>query len=134
MGKLNSFMQLMIYTNYWQLFFNNDNCKYTTTSQRRSSIFCLVFLRFFYLIVFFFIVSFQTFMHEKTSRLCSILHIVYFEFLLHNVLHSVGNMYWWMLLRWLFYFCSNVQILSDVANKSVIPYGLIKTAPETQNL
>ena len=29
----------------------------------------------------------------------SVLHIVQFEFLLYNVLHSVGNIYWWMFAK-----------------------------------
>ena len=32
----------------------------------------------------------------------AISHIIYFEFLLCNELHSVGNMYWWTFLRGLF--------------------------------
>ena len=48
--------------------FQNDNFKYTTTSQRRSfNSFSLFYI--FHLIVFFFIISFQTLMHKEISRL-----------------------------------------------------------------
>ena len=42
-------------------------------------------------------------------------------------------MYWWTFLRELFY-CYSQEIISAVANMSLIPYKLIKKAPETQNL
>ena len=70
---------------------------------------------------------------QKTSRLSSISHTLYFEFLLCNVLHSVGNIYWWAFLRELFY-CYSQQLVSGLANESLIPFNFIKRAPETQNL
>ena len=35
-------------------------------------------------------------------NITSVIYIVYFEFLLYNVLHIVGNMYWWTFFRELF--------------------------------
>ena len=32
------------------------------------------------------------------------------------------------------FYCYSQQIISDVANESLIPYNLIKRAPETQSL
>ena len=70
--------------------FQNNNLKYTAASQKISFKF---FLLFQILIIFF-----QTLMHKDvyvtlTSRLKSLSHIVYFEFLLCNLLCSAGYMY-----------------------------------------
>ena len=77
--------------------------------------------------------SFQTLMHQETSRLYSISHIVYFELLLCNVLNSVEICIGGHFLEDFFYYYSQKNI-SAAANKSLIPYNLIKRAPETQNL
>ena len=99
-GMRQLYIHIYIYI-YICIYFKKDTFKYTTISQ------WLTFNSFswFYIfcpIVFFTIISFQTLMYNEKSHLQSILHIVYFEFLLCNVLHNVGNMYWWTFFRVLF--------------------------------
>ena len=38
-------------------------------------------------------------MQKETTPLISMTHIVYFEFLLYNVLHDVGDIYWQMFFK-----------------------------------
>ena len=101
LGKLIPLTQLMVYIYFWLLFFNNDNFKYTAISQRKTFTFFSLFYNFF-LFYRFLIISLKTFMDKKTSRLQSILCIIHFEYLLHNVSHSVENIDWRMFLRGLF--------------------------------
>lgn len=70
-----------------------DNLRYTVISQRNSvNSFLLIYIFFFP--VFLFMISLKTLIQKETSRLWYILYIVCFNFLLWNVLHSVGNAYW----------------------------------------
>ena len=55
------------------------------------------------------------------------------DFLLCNVLLSVGSLYWSTFVKELLLLRYSQQIISAVANESLIPYN-IKRAPETQNL
>ena len=95
-----------------------------------------LYFTFFISCFFFFITSFQTHSQRNITSMSHIayriLHIVYFEFLLCNVLHNVGNMYWRKFLRGLFLLL--FQIISAVTNEFRIPYKLIKRALETQKL
>lgn len=62
--------------------------------------------------------------------------MVYFDFLLRNILHilhSVRNTYKGRFLEDCFY-CYSQQIIPSVANESLIPYNLTKRVTETQNL
>ena len=63
-------MQLIVYIYYWLLFFNNDNLKYTTISQRRS----LDHVSLIY-IFFFFHRFYHIFANSYTQR--NILFIIY---------------------------------------------------------
>ena len=77
---------------------------------------------------------FQALMQKETSRLQSISHIVYFEcfcyLMYYNVLEiCIGGRF----VGDCFY-CNSQQIIYAVANESLIPYNIIKRAPETQSL
>ena len=63
------------------------NFKYTTLRQKYS-LYITCFASF---IVFYYL--FANSLHKETSPQISILSIVYFEYLLYNVLHSVRNTY-----------------------------------------
>ena len=47
----------------------------------------------------FLIICLQSLMQKETSPIVTILYIKYFDFLLCNALHSVGNRYWSTFLR-----------------------------------
>ena len=113
MRKPNSLIQLMLYMYYWLLFFKNDNLKCTSC--------------FFYYL-------FSNSHAQRNIR--SIIYIAYHilsDFLLCNVLLSVGSLYWSTFVKELLLLRYSQQIISAVANESLIPYN-IKRAPETQNL
>ena len=61
--------------------------------------------------------------------------MVYFEFLLCTVLHYMASEIY-IGVRFLddCSYCYSCQIISAVANESLIPYNLEIRAPETQNL
>ena len=61
------------------------------------------------------------------------LHIVYFEILLHSVLRSDGKMYWWTFLIGIFLLLFPTNYIY-CSYKSLIPYNHTKATPETQNL
>ena len=112
MRKPNSLIQLMFYMYYWLLFFKNDSLKCTSC--------------FFYYL----------FSNSHVQRNRSIIYIAYHilsDFLLCNVLLSVGSLYWSTFVKELLLLRYSQQIISAVANESLIPYN-IKRAPETQNL
>ena len=90
-------------------------------------VFC--YFTFFDLIVFFLVFSFQTLMYKETSRLLSILHIVYFESFCYVMYYIVLEICIgiWHFLEDCFYFYFQ-QINSAVANESLIPYNLLKKA------
>ena len=87
------------------------------------------YFTFFDLIVFFLVISFQTLMYRETSRLLSILHIVYFESFCYVMYYIVSEICIgiWHFLQDCFY-CYFQQINSAVANESLIPYNLFKKA------
>ena len=64
------------------------------------------------------------------SEHISLSHIVYFEFLLCNVTHSFKICTGGCFLE----DCYSKQVISTVAKEFLIPYNLIKRAPEAQNL
>ena len=70
-------------------------------------------------------------MLKEASCLITVLYIVYFEFLVYNVLNSVGNIYWQTFFK---DSCYSQQIISSVAKESLITYNLTQRAPEVQNL
>ena len=88
-------------TMYWLLVFKNDNLKYKATSQREASnpfpLFYIFFSSFSFLLSLFKISC-------AKKHVFNLSHILYFEFLLCNVVHSVGNLYWWTFLRELILF------------------------------
>ena len=128
-----NFIYIYIYTYVyiWRLFFKKDTFKYTTISQ------WLTFNSFswFYIfcpIVFFTIISFQTLMYNEKSHLESISHMytLSFCYVMYYIMSEIciGE-------RSLGYcFCYSQQIIYAVANEYLIPYDLIKRAPETQKL
>ena len=90
-------------------------------------VFC--YFTFFDLIVFFLVFSFQTLMYKETSRLLSILHIVYFESFCYVMYYiafeiCIGEHF----LEDCFY-CYSQQMKSSVAHEPLIPYNLIKRTP-----
>ena len=132
MGKLNSLMQVKIYTFCWLLFFKNDNLKYTATSQRRS---IHSFLLFY---IFFLVVFFLLFLLKLS---CTKKHHVYNMFRIWYTLGFCYVMYYIVSEIYLdgrfledCFYCYSRQVISAVANGSLIPYNLIKRAQETQSL
>ena len=90
-------------------------------------VFC--YFTFFDLIVFFLVFSFQTLMYKETSRLLSILHIVYFESFCYVMYYiafeiCIGEHFLEDCL-----YCYSQQIKSSVAHEPLIPYNLIKRTP-----
>ena len=71
-------------------------------------------------------------MHIETFCQKSMLHIVYFEFLLCNVLHSIGNICREKFLRELLLLLFPAK--SAVAKESLVLYNLTQIALETQPL
>ena len=69
-------------------------------------------------------------MYKETSSLIYTLYIVYFKFLLYNLLNSVRNIYWQMFLKGRLLFQT---IISAVAKESLIPYHHTQTA-STRNV
>ena len=59
------------------------------------------------------------------------MYIAYFEFLLFNVLYSVGNIYWRTFLRGLLLLV--FPIIRTVAKEFLLPFNLTQAVPETQN-
>ena len=49
--------------------------------------------------IVFYITCFHVLMHKGASLLISIYSIVYFEFVLYNILHSAGNIHWQTFLK-----------------------------------
>ena len=123
---MNLLTQLMIYIHYWLPFFKNDNFKYIKTSQKVTFNFSSLFYNFLSHHFFSYYLFFFSNSHAQRN-ITSIIYIVYriLWFLLCNVLHSVGNMYWWTFLRGLFLLLFP-KTISTVANESLIPYNLIK--------
>ena len=127
MEKLNSLMQLMIYIYYWLIFFENDNIKYTTTSQRRS-------FNSFSLFYIFFISSFS-FLLSLFKLSCTTKHYVYNLYRVSYTLGFCDVMCYTVseiciagrFLEDCFY-CFSQQIISAVANESFDPNNLIKNS------
>ena len=76
---------------------NNDFFKKITLNKQHylkkvsKILFFLVVSHFLPVSLFCFIIWLQIFMHKEASSLISLLYIVYFEFLLYNVLNTVRN-------------------------------------------
>ena len=130
MGKLSSPIQLMVYIQYWLLFFENDNFKYTTTSPTSTfnsfSLFCIFISHHF--------LSYYLFSNSHAHHVYNLYHISHalrFCYVMYYILSKlcIGEPF----LEDCFYWYSQ-QIIYDVANESLIPYNLIKRTPETQKL
>ena len=92
--KLNSLTQLMIYIHYWPLFSKNCILKYTAASQR------LTFNSFplFDIVLSHRFLSYYLFSNSYVTSVIYIAYRILWGFLLCNVLHNIGNMYWWIFL------------------------------------
>ena len=121
MEKLKSLMQLMIYQHYWQLFFKNDNFKYTTISQRLT----LILSRFctFFISSFSFLLSLFKFSSTKKPHVYNLFHISYT--LSSCYVHSARNCIGRRFLKDCFY-CYSQKIIYAVTNISLIPHNIIK--------
>ena len=130
MGKLNSLMQLMIYIHYWLLFFKNDNFE------------CTIFQRIYFLSrCFTFFISSFSFLLSLFKLSCTKKHHIYNLYCILYTLSFYYVMYYIVseiyigrrvLEDCIFWYSQ--QIISAVANVSLIPYNLFKGAPETQIL
>ena len=68
--------------------------KYTAISQRSFTDLLIVSDYFTFSASFIFVICLQSLMYKQILTLISILYIIYFEFLLYNVINWVGNIYW----------------------------------------
>ena len=115
---------------------------YTATSQRSWNtqqyrkeghlILFSVFYIFFFWHYFFLLSLCKISCTREASCQKSMLYILYFEFLLYNVLHSVGNIFWRKFLRGLLLLLFPTK--SAIAKESLVLYSLTQRAPETQPL
>ena len=129
MGKLNSLMKLMIYIDYWLLFFKNDNFKYTTTSQKISfNSFSFFYIFLFHRFLFYYLSCAEKHHVYNLYRISYALSFCYVMYYIVSEICIVGHF-----LEDCFY-CYSQQNISAVANESLVPYNFIQRAPETQNL
>ena len=138
-------MQLMIYIHYSLLFFKNDNFKYRATFSKMITLNTeqhlkedlLILSRYF---TFFFISSFS-FLFSLVELSYTKKHQIFNLYFISDILSFCHVMHYIVseicigrrLMEDSFY-CQPQQIISDVANESLIPYNLVKRAPETYNL
>ena len=78
-----------------------DNFKYTALSQRNFKDLLVLssYFTFPASFIYFLIISLQIFIQKQKLLLIPMLYIVYFEFLIYNVLHNVRNLYWQTFLK-----------------------------------
>ena len=114
----------MIYIHYWLLFSKNPNFQFATIYQKRSfNSFSLFHIFLPHLFLFYYLFSNPH--AQKTIR--SIIYIAYRTLWMSEI--CIGG-------RFLedYFSCYSQQLLSVVANESLIPYYFIKRSAETQNL
>ena len=129
MGKLNSLMQLMIYIHYWLLFLMNDNFKYTATCQKLIFNFLSLFYTFF-ISSFSFLLSLFKLSFTKKNHVYNLYRISYtlsFCYVIHYIVSEV------CIGRHFFKECFPTNYIA-VTNESLIPYNLMKGAPETLSI
>ena len=114
MGKLNSVF-------YWLLFFKNDNLKYTAAPQIRS----FNFFSLFYILLSLFKLSCTKKYHVYNQYRIS--YTLSFCYVIHYIVSEV------CIGRRFFKVCFPTNYIA-VTNESLIPYNLMKGAPETQSI
>ena len=114
-------MQLMVYIYYRLLIFKNDNSKCTATSQKRYFNSILLF--------YIFIIS-----CTKKYHVYSLYRISYTLSFFYVMYYVVSEMCFGGGFSEDCFYCYSQQIITTVTNESLIPYNLLKQAPEIHNL
>ena len=122
-------MQLIIFIYYWLPIFKIDSFNYTVTSERRSfssfSLFYIFLSQFF----FYYLLS-NSHAQRNIVSIIYIAYIIYFESFCYVMYYiCIGGRF----LEDCSYYYSQ-QIISAVANESLICFNLVKRALEPQSL